>query len=277
MKSFSGKVAVITGAGSGIGQALAIELAKLGSKLAISDINAAGLESTVAKVREISADTKIHTQVVDVSQQTDMKQYAQSVKAEFGEINLVINNAGVALSYFLDQVKREDFNWLMNINFWGVVNGCEAFLPYLKEANDAHIVNISSIFGIVAVPKQGPYNAAKFAVRGYTECLRQEMNLLHPSVRVSAVHPGGIATEIARNARVSEEDNKQELSESFDKLARTTPVQAAKTIIAGVQKDKARILIGSDARLLSFFSRLLGAGYMRLTEAFAKRSKLKTN
>lgn len=274
MKSFVDKVAVVTGAGSGIGQALAIELAKAGCKLAISDINEQGLKATVEKIQSICTGTHIHTYALDVSRQDDVLAYAQMVESEFGAVHLLFNNAGVALSALLDDVSREDFNWLMNINFWGVVNGCEAFLPLMKQAGESHIINISSVFGMVSVPKQGTYNAAKFAVRGYSECLRQEMALTYPSVSVSTVHPGGIATEIARNARVSKEDNKEELAASFDKLAKTTPEQAAKTIVAGVKKNKARIMIGADAHLIHFLVRLLGAGYMKLTQKMAKRHKL---
>jgi len=270
MKTLIEKVAVVTGAGSGIGQALAIELAKAGAHLAISDINEEGLKATVEKINSIAPSTKVHTHKLDVSDRDAMNQYAQLIKEEYGVINLLINNAGVALSAALSEVKREDFNWLMNINFWGVVNGCEAFLPILRQADDAHIVNISSVFGMVAVPKQGTYNAAKFAVRGYSECLRQEMSLVSPNVKVSTVHPGGIATEIARNARVSEGDNKEELAATFDKMAKTTPTQAAQIILAGVKKDKARIMVGWDAHLIHFLYRLLGAGYMKLTQALAK-------
>jgi len=271
MKTFLDKVAVVTGAGSGIGQALAIELAKAGAQIALSDINQDGLNNTVEKIQSIAPNTQMHIYQLDVADQAAVGEYAKIVHEQFGQIDLLINNAGVALSYLIDQVQREDFQWLMNINFWGVVNGCEAFLPMLKQSVDAHIVNISSIFGIVSVPKQGPYNAAKFAVRGYSECLHQEMNLMHPNVKVSTVHPGGIATDIARNARVSSDENKEELAASFDKLARTSPEKAAKTILEGVQKNKARILIGADAHFLSIISRVLGAGYMRIVQSIAKK------
>jgi len=262
---------MVTGAGSGIGRALSMELACHGCRLALSDINQSGLEATKAKILEQYPNAHVHTAILDVADQKAVNDYAALVQDHYGQINLVINNAGVALSSGLDEVKREDFTWLMNINFWGVVNGTEAFLPYLKQAKDAHIVNISSVFGMVAVPRQSSYNAAKFAVRGYTEALRQEMNLKQNSIEVSCVHPGGIATDIARNARVSESEDKAELAASFDKLAHTTPEKAAKVIVSGIRKNKARIMVGWDAHLIHFLYRLLGIRYTNITQWLAKR------
>lgn len=274
MENFVNKVAVVTGAGSGIGQALSIELAKLGCQLALSDINAEGLAATVDQIHAITREANVHTQVLDVSKQDDVTSYAQAVFAEFGAVDLLFNNAGVALSAMLDDVSRDDFNWLMNINFWGVVNGCEAFLPLMKQSANAHIINISSVFGMIAVPSQGTYNAAKFAVRGYTECLRQEMALTCPSVMVSTVHPGGISTQIARNARIPEGEDQEALAKQFDEVAHTTPEKAAQIILAGVKKNKARIMVGWDAHIIHFVYRLLGARYMKLTQWLAKRKKL---
>ncbi len=271
MKQLKNSVAVVTGAGSGIGQALALALAKEGCHLALSDINTAGLEATCQRIAEQGSEVKIHTQSLDVADRQAVLDYAAQVHAELGEINIVINNAGVALSSGVDEVKREDFEWLMNINFWGVVNGSEAFLPYLKQAKHSHLINISSVFGMIAVPRQSSYNAAKFAVRGYTEALRQEMRLKYPNVEVSCVHPGGIATEIARNARVSEGENKEELAASFDKLAHTTPQKAASIIVAGIKKNKPRIMVGWDAHVIHFLYRLLGIRYQGLTQLLAKQ------
>ena len=271
MKSFSEKIAVVTGAGSGIGRALAIELAHQGCVLALSDINDASLQVTKQSILDEISNARVHLQVLDVSDRQAMLDYAAVVQAEFGGINVVINNAGVALSSAAGDTKREDFEWLMNINFWGVINGCEAFLPFLKQAADAHIVNISSVFGMIAIPRQSSYNAAKFAVRGYTEALRQEMGMKHKHIFVSCVHPGGIITDIARNARVSDDEDVTELAASFDKLAQTTPQKAAKIIVAGIKKNKPRIMVGWDAHVIHILYRLLGIHYISLTQWLAKR------
>lgn len=268
MKNFKNKVAVITGAGSGIGQALAIELAQKGCHLALSDLNEEGLFKTKSLIDSHSSGVSVKTYILDVANRAAFIDHAQQISQDFDQINMIFNNAGVALSAKLDEVKREDFDWLMNINFWGVVNGTEALLPYLKQSNDAHIINISSVFGMISLPTQGSYNASKFAVRGYTEALRQEMLTDHPYVAVSCVHPGGIATEIARNSRVSDGSDKESMAKDFDKLARTTPKQAAQTILKGVAKNKARIMIGADAHVIHFLVRLLGAGYQVLTRKF---------
>lgn len=268
MKNFKNKVAVITGAGSGIGRALALELAVKGCHLALSDVNEKGLDETKSMIEKESPSVNVHTYKLDVANRDVFFEHAKQVKVDFGHVNLIFNNAGVALSSKLEDVKREDFDWLMNINFWGVVNGTEAFMPFLKESGDAHIINISSVFGMISLPTQGSYNASKFAVRGYTEALRQEMIADGYNVGVSCVHPGGIATEIARNARVSEGDDKELMASDFDKLARTTPQQAAQVILKGVSNNKARIMIGADAHIIHFLVRLLGAGYQGLTRRF---------
>lgn len=271
MKSFPEKVAVVTGAGSGIGRALAIELAHQGCVLALSDINDASLQATKQNLLDEVSNACVHLQVLDVSDRQAMLNYAATVQEELGGINLLINNAGVALSSAAGDTKREDFEWLMNINFWGVINGCEAFLPFLKQAADAHIVNISSVFGMIAIPRQSSYNAAKFAVRGYTEALRQEMGMNHNHISVSCVHPGGITTDIARNARVSDDEDVSELAASFDKLAQTTPQKAAKIIVAGIKKNKSRIMVGWDAHVIHILYRLLGIHYINVTQWLAKR------
>jgi short-subunit dehydrogenase len=271
MKSFNSKVAAITGAGSGIGRALAYELAARGCQLALSDVDEAGLAETLSFLNQKYPNLKVKTYIVDVADQQAVTQYAKEVKADFSQVHVIINNAGVALSARLDSVNRDDFDWLFNINFWGVVNGTEAFLPFLKESGDAHIVNISSVFGLISLPKQGTYNAAKFAVRGYTEALRQEMIVHNHKVGVSCVHPGGIATSIARNARMDEQDKANGMADTFDKVVQTTPEQAAKIILKGVQKNKRRILVGPDAHLIHFLVRLLGSRYQVLTQWLCKR------
>lgn len=268
MKNYNNKIAVITGAGSGIGRALAQELAQKGCQLALSDVNQTGLKETYDLLAESFSSLKIKTYSLDVADRDAVLAHAEQVNEDFGSINLIFNNAGVALSSNLDSVKREDFDWLMNINFWGVVNGTEAFLPYLKASGEGHIINISSVFGMISLPTQGSYNASKFAVRGYTEALRQEMIVGQFPVGVSCVHPGGISTEIARNARVSDGEDKAALAKDFEKLARTSPKQAAQTILSGVSKNKARIMIGLDAHIIHFMVRLLGSGYQVLTRKF---------
>lgn len=272
MNKYKNKVAVVTGAGSGIGRAIALELASHGASLALSDVNMVGLEETQALVQARYSDVVVNIYPLDVSDQQAVLDHAQQVSDDFSNIHFVFNNAGVALSSNLDVVKRKDFDWIMNINFWGVVNGTEAFLPHLKasakKGDTSHIVNISSVFGMISLPTQGCYNASKFAVRGYTEALRQEMIADDHHVGVNCIHPGGIATEIARNARVGQGDDKEALAKDFDKLARTTPKQAAQTILAGVNKNKARIMIGADAHVIHFLVRLLGAGYQVLTRKF---------
>jgi NADP-dependent 3-hydroxy acid dehydrogenase YdfG len=268
MKHFKNKVAVITGAGSGIGQALAIELADKGCQLALSDVNEEGLLKTKSIIDSGPSGVNVKTYILDVADKSLFLDHAKQVSDDFGHINVLVNNAGVALSAKLDEVMREDFDWLMNINFWGVVNGTEAFLPYLKQSGDGHIVNISSVFGMISLPTQGSYNASKFAVRGYTEALIQEMIIDDHAVGVSCVHPGGIATDIARNARVSHRDDKELMTKKFDKLAKTTPKQAAQTILKGVSKNKVRIMIGPDAHVIHFLVRLLGSGYQVLTRKF---------
>lgn len=271
MKSFENKVAAITGAGSGIGRALAIELAKQKCQLALSDVNVAGLQKTQALIAETNPNLKVNIYSLDVADREAVKDHSQQVLSDFGQVNLVFNNAGVALSARLDEVERSDFEWLFDINFWGVVNGTEAFLPHLKQSGEGHIINISSVFGMISLPKQGTYNASKFAVRGYTESLRQEMIVRGHNIGVSCVHPGGIATDIARNARMDQDDQENGMADLFDKIVQTTPEQAAKTILKGVRKDKRRIMVGADAHLIHFLVRLLGSRYQLITQWLSKR------
>ncbi|HEX4938327.1 MAG TPA: SDR family NAD(P)-dependent oxidoreductase, partial [Candidatus Kapabacteria bacterium] len=200
MKQFRGKVAAITGAGSGIGQALAIQLAQAGCDLALSDVNQVGLQDTVRQVS--STGVRVHVQPLDVANRDAMYAWADTVVAVLGKVNLIFNNAGVALTETVEAMRYADFEWLMNINFWGVVHGTKAFLPHLKASGDGHVVNVSSVFGIIGVPTQSAYNAAKFAVRGFTESLREEMAIEGYPVNVTCVHPGGIKTNIVRSGRM---------------------------------------------------------------------------
>ncbi len=255
------KVCVVTGAGSGIGRALALALASGGARLAISDIDPETVADTAAAAAALGAEVG-HYQL-DVSDRDAVARHAAQVIARFGVVNLLVNNAGVAVDKPVAALPLEDIEWLMGINFWGVVYGSTAFLPHLIASGDGHLVNISSIFGIVGAPQQAAYCAAKFAVRGFTESLRQELLLSGDPVKVSCVHPGGVKTGIARAAR-SNDRTSDELAAEFDRIARLTPERAAAIIVRGVQRDQARILVGADARAIDLIQRLLGAGYQRI-------------
>lgn len=270
MKQLNGRVAVITGAGSGIGRALALVLADEGCELALSDVNAKGLAETVEACKGKGANARSYT--VDVGSKDSLYAHAADVIRDFGRANLIINNAGVALSASITETTDEDLEWLMNIDFWGVVHGTRAFLPHLIASGDGHVVNISSLFGLIAVPKQSAYNAAKFAVRGYTEALRQEMILENQPVQVSCVHPGGIRTNIANAARMGKSENKAGQAAAFDKLAMTTPEQAARIIVNGIKRNEARILVGPDAKLIDGMQRVLGSYYMPLVQRFSRKT-----
>jgi butyryl-CoA dehydrogenase len=243
MKEFKGRVAAITGAGSGIGRSLAIELARRGAHLAISDVDDDGLARTVSECEGFGV--KVTSQHVDVADRDAVERWADDVVAEHGRVNLIVNNAGVALSATVEQMSYGDFEWLMGVNFWGVVHGTKAFLPHLKASGEGHVVNISSVFGLVSIPTQSAYNAAKFAVRGFTDSLRIELEAERCGVSATTIHPGGIKTNIARNAR-------------------TTPDAAAQQILAAVQRNRRRALIGPDAVLFDVVSRLPAGLYQRV-------------
>ena len=262
------RVAVVTGAGSGIGRALALELAKRGNRIAISDVNDEGLEQTRSEVAALGA--KVSARRVDVSNRDAVHAWAEAVESDFGAAHLVVNNAGVALAATLQEVTYEDFEWLMDINFWGVVYGTRAFLPLLERQDAGHVVNISSVFGIIAFPHNGTYNAAKFAVRGYTEALRMELRLAGSSVSATCVHPGGIKTNIARSARVYDEQafGGKEIGDEFDTMAFTTPEDCARQILRGVERDAPRVLVGADARLIDTVQRLVPTGYQGIVRRF---------
>lgn len=263
MEGFAGKVAVVTGAGSGIGQALAIELGRSGAKLAISDVDVEGLAVTEERLKAIGAEVK--TDRLDVTEREAFLLYADAVKEHFGKVNQIYNNAGIAFTGDVEVSQFKDIERVMDVDYWGVVNGTKAFLPHLIASGDGHVVNVSSLFGIFSVPGQAAYNSAKFAVRGFTEALRQEMIVAKHPVKVTCVHPGGIKTAIARNATTAEGLDQKALAESFDKkLANTMPQRAAKIILEAVRKNKARVLVGPDAKILDVIVRITGSGYQRL-------------
>lgn len=271
MKTVSGKVAAITGAGSGIGRACALLLAKKGCHLSVSDVNEAGLAETVALLK--AYPVRVHPARVDVADRAAVDAWANDVVREHRAVNVVINNAGVALAATVEDMQYEDFEWLMNINFWGVVHGVKSFLPHLRASGDGHIVNVSSVFGILAIPTQSAYNAAKFAVKGFSESLRMELEADGAPVSVTTVHPGGIKTNIARSGRVTERAGvvTKQTSLEFEKLFRTTPERAAEKIVQGILGDQRRVLIGADAVGFDLVQRMLPTLYQRILVAGAKR------
>ncbi len=246
MKTLDDKVVTITGAGSGIGRALSLDLARRGALLALSDI--------------------------DVADGDAFAVYATAVADQFGRVNVVINNAGVALAGDFADLDYADMQWVVGINFWGVVHGTKEFLPHLIASGDGHVVNLSSLFGLVSMPGQSLYNATKYAVRGLTEALREEMLVAGHPVGVTSVHPGGIKTAIARNARVSDGEDKAATAKLFDeKLAKMTPERAAEIIVRGILRNKARVLVGLDAHALHHFAKLTGSRYQDVVAATSKR------
>src|SRR5689334_20267553 len=237
MRSFVDRVAAITGAGSGIGRALALELAAEGCHLALSDVDERGLAETARLAGE--RGVRVGTARVDVARREEVHGWADAVAREHGRVNLVFNNAGVGLGATIEAMKYEDFEWLMGINFWGVVHGTKAFLPHLKASGEGHVVNVSSIFGLVGIPTQAAYNAAKFAVRGFTEALREELDIAGVPVSATCVHPGGVKTNIARAARIDAsirdvtDEDVEAARAGFERAARTTPRAAARKILRG--------------------------------------------
>ena len=260
MKDFRGKVVVITGAGSGMGRDIAVKLARRGARLAISDVTADGLAVTEKLVTEAGAE--VHSQLLNVAEREAVLTYADTVAEHFGVVNVVFNNAGIAHHGEIERTEFKDIERVMDVDYWGVVNGTKAFLPHVIASGDGHIVNTSSLFGLLAEPGQAAYNSAKFAVRGFTEALRQEMIIAKHPVEVSCVHPGGIKTAIARNATVSGDHDQKATAAFFDRyLARMTSEDAAEVIIEGVRKNKARILVGTDAKILDLSVRLVASKY----------------
>lgn len=267
--SYRDKVAAITGAGSGMGRALAVLLSREGCHLALSDVNETGLEETLDL---LDPSVKSTIRLVDVADRSDMESFARTTVADHGSVNMIFNNAGVSVTGLSEQMSLEDFEWLMDINFWGVVHGCRSFMPYLHEVDEAAIINTSSMFGIIALPTQSAYNASKFAVRGYTYSLRQELK--ETNIGVSCVQPGGVKTNIVRSSRFVPWDNEtasfDDMSARFDEVARLTSEEAANVILNGVRKNKAQILVGTDAKVVALLERLMPTGYMSFTGKLLK-------
>ena len=264
MTAIPGAAAAVTGAASGIGRALALELAARGCDLALADRDEAGLQAVAAEIAK-TGQRKVSVHRVDVGEPGQIAEFAQAAVTAHPGLNILVNNAGVALLGQFGEVDQAQMEWLMNINFWGVVHATRAFLPQLSRQPQAHIVNLSSIFGIIAPPGQTAYSAAKFAVRGFSESLRHELQAANSPVKLSVVHPGGVATNIVRNSRagtgVTDNARRAEIIERFDAVAKTTPAAAALRIIAGIEKNSPRILIGNDARFMDILQRLRPGTY----------------
>src|SRR5690606_17664815 len=263
-------VCVITGAGSGIGRALAEALARRGAKLALSDVDTDGLAETVKRCERYGAEIK--SDRLDVTERERVLRYVDEVKAHFGVVHQVYNNAGIAFHGEVTRTEFKDIERVMDVDFWGVVNGTKAFLPMLIESGDGHVINVSSLFGLIAVPGQAAYNSAKVAVRGFTEALRQEMLIAKAPVKVTCVHPGGIKTAVARSATYAEGSDAKRAAADFDrKLAIHTPEMAAETILDGAARGHGRVLIGWEAKLLDLFVRVTASGYQRIAAAVSGR------
>jgi short-subunit dehydrogenase len=267
MTAIRGAAAAVTGAASGIGRALAIELAARGCNLALADRDEAGLQAVATEIGKAGSQ-KVSVHGVDVGERAEIADFAQAAVATHPGLNIVVNNAGVALLGQFHEIDQAQMEWLMNINFWGVVHSTRGFLAHLATRPEAHIVNISSIYGIVAPPGQTAYSAAKFAVRGFSESLRHELQMASSPVRLSVVHPGGVSTNIVRNMRtgigVTDNERRSQAIEWFDQFARTTPKDAALRIIKGIEKNQPRILIGNDARFMDLLQRFRPATYWRV-------------
>jgi short-subunit dehydrogenase len=270
MSFLSDGMAVVTGAGSGIGRALAQQLAEAGSALALADVDEAGLLQTAESLLRKGAPVTTH--VLDVADEAGVRSFAEDVSKRHGRVTLLINNAGVAMEGTFEQISLDDFRWLMNINFWGTVYGVKYFMTMLKQEKRAHIVNLSSVFGLIAPPGQPAYSASKFAVRGFTECLRHELE--GTPVHVACVHPGGIRTAIARRARIGAgvtSTGRDEDVARFERLFRTSAEDAAARILRGVERNEPRILIGTEAYQIDILQRLRPGTYWKtLAKIFAK-------
>lgn len=260
-------VAVVTGAASGIGRALAVRLAGEGvAGLALADVSAGGLEET-AREAAGRAGLRVTTHVVNVADLERMREFAADVVARHGRVTHLINNAGVSLFGNVEEVSFEDIEWLMGVNFWGTVYGVKLFLPVLREQTAAHVVNVSSVFGFIAPPGNAAYCASKFAVRGFTEALRHELE--GTSVAVSCVHPGGVATNIARGGRLgagADAADMRTLVNFHTKASRTTAEEAARVIVRGIRRRSKRILVGADARVIELLHRAAPVGYMSVMD-----------
>ncbi len=274
MREFGDKVAAVTGAGSGMGRALAVALAKRGCHVAIADVHGDGLAETHRRVQAVGG-VHCSSHMVDVADRAAVEEFAADVAREHGGVNCIFNNAGVDVTATVEDMTYADFEWLVNINFWGVVHGTKSFLPYIKQAGVGHVINTSSLFGLMSVPTQAAYHAAKFAVKGFTDSLRLELADTH--VGVSCVMPGGVRTNIVRNARFRISDNQapsqEEIVQRFESQAGLSSEEAAEWILRGVARNKARILVGRDAQIAAFLLRLFPVSYLDFLTWMRRRNE----
>jgi len=268
-RDLNGRVVAITGAASGIGRELARVLAGRGAKLALSDWNEAGLKETGTLLDD---GVEFISTVLDVADRRAVAAWAAEVADHFGQVNMVVNNAGVSVAGDFLEMTYEDFDWIVGINFLGVVNGTKEFLPHLVASGEGYLVNISSLFGLISMPGQSAYNATKYAVRGFTEAIREEMLVGKYPVSVTCVHPGGVKTGISRHGRKTASQDAAALDKLFEqRLARMSPQKAARIILDGALSGKPRVLVGIDAQIVHQFARITGAHYQDVLAMLAKR------
>ncbi|HWP66787.1 MAG TPA: SDR family NAD(P)-dependent oxidoreductase [Candidatus Limnocylindria bacterium] len=269
MRTLSDRVAVVTGAASGIGRALALALAERGAALALVDVDAAGLADSAARVR--AAGRACSTHLVDVADRAAMLALPEAVVAAHGHVHVLVNNAGVALDGRFEELPLDDVAWLLGVNLWGVIHGCHAFLPLLRREGEAHIVNISSVFGIIGVPENSAYCASKYAVRGFSESLAVELAGSH--IGVTCVHPGGVRTNIARRARLRDERRRAMVTAEFDRVARMSPERAAARIVRAIERGTPRLRLGPETYVLDWAKRLAPVATQRLLVGAYRRAK----
>ncbi|MGW1990752.1 SDR family NAD(P)-dependent oxidoreductase [Embleya sp. NPDC001921] len=267
----------VTGAASGIGRALAVALAGQGARLALSDVDAEGLDATAEQARHHGAK-EVYTDVVDVARRAMVQEWADTTAERFGEVNLVVNNAGVALTASVDEMEWADFEWIMGVNFWGVVHGTKSFLPHLRRAapdRGAHVVNVSSSFGLFGMPRRSAYSATKYAVRGFSESLRNELRREGAAIGVTTAYPGGIKTSIVRNSRTARGTDRAEVTAIHESLSKTSAEEAARVILTSVRKGRSRVCVGLDAKVMDLGTRLLGSAFEPVVHASIERATAK--
>ena len=272
MRTLEDKVVVVTGAGSGIGRQIALSAARRGALLAISDWDADRLAESVGLLEAVGV-RELRSDRVDVSERRAVADWSAAVAAQFGRVNMLVNNAGVTVTGDFEEMSYADFDWIVAVNLMGVVHGTKEFLPHLIGSGDGHVVNLSSLFGLISMPGQTAYNATKYAVRGFTEALREEMLVARHPVAVTCVHPGGVKTGISRNGRKTPSQDSAAIDTFFDsRLARSSAEKAAEVILSGALAGKARVLVGADAHALHHFAKLAGSRYQDVLARFAARN-----